>query len=87
MSGRVTFDCLQRLVETEAWKRDPRLLTWILNEYSTLVIEQPEEAQNFGTAEFWAVVLGEEDESTIQTGESAFQAFAFPAFFVFPLFA
>ena len=72
MTARVTVDLLQALVETEAWKSDTRLITWILNEYSTLAVTDPEAAQNFGTIEFWDAVLGDDESDNQQTGQLNF---------------
>ena len=59
MSGRrVTLELLESIVDSEIWKQDRRLLTWIFNEFTELTAEAPELAQNFGTAEFWTAVLG-----------------------------
>ena len=69
MAKHITIDYLQTLVESDAWRRDPTIIPQILHEYGKLAAEEP--APNFGTPEFWAVVLGEEDEPETQTGKDA----------------
>ena len=68
---QVSFECLQTIVESEIWRREPRYLSWILTEYTKLAALYPEEAQNFGTSEFWTAALDEDPqgEERIQTGK------------------
>ena len=60
-SMEVDFGDLQLAIDSKQWKKDGSFLSWIWEEYSHLIGEKKVPPHNFGSEEFWARILGDDE--------------------------